>query len=274
VTRRLQELSLAVSRAEGLLALRLARQPTSAEVAAELQVSEADVRRARLCLGAHTALPLSAPTNGDHTRVLGDLLADSDSPVDAVPDMVTVDQLVRRLPKPVQRILALRFHGDLTQAQIAEIVGVSQMQVSRLLTRSLTWLRTGLLTDTVPLWDERPHAQDDPLLRLWTAEHDGTVMVMVSGEVDRAVITRFRVELHAGLARAQARRMLVDLSGTPLLDVAGAAVMRDLGVAAALRGTRVAVTGIGKYAAAAFAAVGMPAPIGDRLQLGHQTASG
>ncbi|MEV6844433.1 sigma-70 family RNA polymerase sigma factor [Actinoplanes sp. NPDC051411] len=274
VTRRLQELSLAVSRAEGLLTLRLTRRPTSAEVAADLQVSEADVQRAQLCLGAHTALPLSTPTNGDQTKVLGDLLADSDNTVDTVPDMVTVDQLVRRLPEPVQRILALRFHGDLTQAQIAEIVGVSQMHVSRLLTRSLTWLRTGLLTDTVPLWDEHPHAPDDGMLRLWTAEHDGTVTVVVSGEVDRAVITRFRVGLHAGLARAQARRMLVDLSGTALLDVAGAAVLRDLGMAAGLSGTTVVVTGIGRYAAAAFAAIGMPVPAGNRLQLGHQAAPG
>lgn len=274
VTRRLQELSLAVSRAEGLLTLRLARRPTSAELAAELHVSAADVQQAQMCLGAHTALPLSTPVNGEPTRQLGDQLADSDNTVDLLPDMVTVDHLVRRLPKPIQQIIALRFHGDLTQSQIAEVMGISQMQVSRLLTRSLTWLRTGLLTDAVPVWDEHAGGPDDGTLRLRTAERDGAVTVMVAGEVDRAVITRFRIGLHAGLARAQARRMVVDLSGTALLDVAGAAVLRDLGVAAGLRGVTVVVTGIGPYVAAAFAALGMPVSTGRRLQLGHQAAPG
>jgi RNA polymerase sigma-B factor len=274
VTRRMQELSLAVSRAESLLTLRLARRPTSAEVAADLHVSEVDVQQAQLCLGAHTAVSLSTPANGDQAKPLSDLLADSDNKVDAVSDMVSVEQLVHQLPEPIQRILALRFHGNLTQAQIAEVVGISQMHVSRLLTRSLTWLRTSLLTDTVPLWDEDPRAQDDGMLRLWTAERDGTVTVVVGGEVDRTVITRFRVALHAGLARVQARRMLVDLSGTALLDVAGAAVLRDLGLAAGLSGITVVVTGIGPYVAAVFAAIGMPTPTGNRLQLGRRAVQG
>ena len=70
-------------------------------------------------------------------------------------DRLTVAGLVRRLPEREQRILSLRFYGNRSQADIAAELGVSQMHVSRLLSRALGWMREAMLTDDAAQWPPR-----------------------------------------------------------------------------------------------------------------------
>ena len=79
---------------------------------------------------------------------LGDTLGEEDSALEGVENHETLQPLVRQLPERERKILALRFVHNLTQTQIAEQVGISQMHVSRLLARTLAKLRSGLADET------------------------------------------------------------------------------------------------------------------------------
>ena len=177
---------------------------------------------------------------------------------DAVVDRIAAGHLIRRLPPRIRHLLALRFEAELTQQQIAARLGVSQMQVSRLLAQALSWLRLAMLSDVPPPW---PGAEHTEALRAWMYEEPGAVTVTVAGELDRDAATRLRVTLHAALDRTCGRRLVVDLSGAPLIDVGGAVVLRDVGIAAALRGVRIHLTGVPRWAAAVLGTVGMPSSV-------------
>jgi RNA polymerase sigma-B factor len=152
VTRRLQDLALELRHATVAQTNTLARAPTTAELARYLDVSEDDVRRARECAAGHTPLPLSTPAGAGGHGELGDLVGGWDESMEILADKLTVTELVRVLPARTQRIVALRFYGNLTQAQIAAEIGISQMHVSRLLNQALSWLRTAMLSDGLPPW--------------------------------------------------------------------------------------------------------------------------
>jgi RNA polymerase sigma-B factor len=89
---------------------------------------------------------LSAPLrrHGEGTATVGDLVGAPDGGFDLVDDRESLRGLLDQLPAREQRILALRFYGNLTQSEIATQVGISQMHVSRLLTGALRRLREGL----------------------------------------------------------------------------------------------------------------------------------
>jgi RNA polymerase sigma-B factor len=140
-----QERHLDLRRARGALALRLGRPPTVAELAAELDVSEDDVLDAVEAGAAYRATSLDARRPGDDDQgPLGDRLPGAEAPSGRVEMRLLVDQLLDTLPEREAEIMRLRFYEELTQSQIAERLGISQMHVSRLMRRCLVDLRATL----------------------------------------------------------------------------------------------------------------------------------
>jgi RNA polymerase sigma-B factor len=148
VSRPMQELYLSISRVLPEIAQELGRSPRICDLAERLGVSEEDIIRGLDCGQAYSARSLSAPIGGDDGgAVLADLLGGVDERMESVADRQTLRQLLTEVPERERNILALRFFANLTQSEIAERVGVSQMHVSRLLVRTLNDLRERLLTE-------------------------------------------------------------------------------------------------------------------------------
>jgi RNA polymerase sigma-B factor len=158
VPRRLKELSVAINRATAQLTHELGRAPRPSELARRLDVDVEEVLEALHAEANHHAVPLDAPRPGDDAgeRTLANRIVAPDREMDAVEDVVTLRPLLRQLPERERRILELRFFHDRTQSQIAQEIGISQMHVSRLLTRTLTGLRTAMLTDPDDGVQDRP----------------------------------------------------------------------------------------------------------------------
>jgi len=148
VSRPMQELYLAISRVLPEMAQELGRSPRVSDLAERLGVSEEEVIRGLDCGQAYTARSLSAPVGGEEGgAVLADLLGGDDEQMESVADRTTLRHLLAEVPERERNILALRFFANMTQSEIAERVGVSQMHVSRLLTRTLKELRERLLAE-------------------------------------------------------------------------------------------------------------------------------
>ena len=148
VPRRLQELRLSLTRAGDELAQKLDRSPTVAELAACLGVSEEDVVEGLAVGNAYTASSLdTAPTDEDGDGPLAERLGYEDAAMEGVEYRESLKPLLARLPARERRIIMLRFFGNMTQSQIGEEIGISQMHVSRLLTRTLATLREGLIAE-------------------------------------------------------------------------------------------------------------------------------
>ncbi|WP_410810064.1 SigB/SigF/SigG family RNA polymerase sigma factor [Micromonospora sp. 067-2] len=147
VPRRLQELRLSISAANSSLTHTLGRSPTVADIATYLDLSEEAILEGLEGARAYRATSLSTPTGADGTMELGDTLGVTDHEFDVVEIRVALGPALATLPERERKILSLRFHGNLTQAQIADQIGVSQMHVSRLITRALATLRHHLSED-------------------------------------------------------------------------------------------------------------------------------
>src|SRR6185437_8115038 len=146
VPRRLQELRLEITKVTGDLAQTLGRSPTVADLAKRLDVSEEEIIEGLDSAHAYRALSLQAPVAGEEaTTELGDLLGDIDHDLENVEDREALRPLIGRLPVREQKIIAMRFFGNMTQSQIARELDISQMHVSRLLSHALGILREGLL---------------------------------------------------------------------------------------------------------------------------------
>jgi RNA polymerase sigma-B factor len=158
VPRRLQELRLEINRAVEDLTHELNRMPTTRELAERVHADESEIRQAQQAMGGRYATSLSEPDNAGGDRALIDRIGVDDSGYTAVDHHESLRVLLRTLPDREREILRLRFFGDMTQTQIAEKVGLSQMHISRLLTRTLAQLRMGLLgyPPDVSLHDNRP----------------------------------------------------------------------------------------------------------------------
>lgn len=142
VTRGLQELTTEVGATVGELTQRLGRAPSVTELSAHLRQPEERVLEALECLSAHTAHSLDAPTGEDFT--LADSLGGEDGALADVELHESLTPALAKLPERERRILQLRFYGNQTQSQIAAQLGISQMHVSRLLSRTLARLREDL----------------------------------------------------------------------------------------------------------------------------------
>jgi RNA polymerase sigma-B factor len=150
VTRPIQELLLEMRGATEDLTHELGRHPDDAELANRLGVTLEDLREARQAGEGFAALSLDAPIAGqDDPGTLGGLLGEEDAAVNHTVDMESVTRHWDELPRREQRILVLRFYGNLTQEEIARRLGISQMHVSRLLARALGQLRDRLMHDPV-----------------------------------------------------------------------------------------------------------------------------
>jgi len=256
VPRRLQDLSLEVGQARAALTTGLSRRPTEDEVAERLGVRAADVREALISGAAYAPGSLNAHAEGFDGVEVGDLIGADDPDLDLVDDRASVERLICRLPERERRILGLRFYGNLSQAEIARELGVSQMHVSRLLARALAWLRQAMLSDTVPPWtgsDETDHR-----LAVATRFHGDVIETRVCGEIDRDNADHLRDELLAVLRDGgRMRRLLVDLAGVPLLDAAGIGVLVAVHEAARVRGVEVKATGLQAYVEKIVAASGL-----------------
>src|SRR5438132_678955 len=136
---------LAIERAMEALTNREGRTPTVHELARHLELSAEEVLDGLLAAGAYQTLSLDAPYKLEDAEgseeTLGNTLGADDERYALVVDGVTLAGAIRELPDRERQILRLRFVDDLTQTEIAARVGVSQMQVSRLLRRSLAHVR-------------------------------------------------------------------------------------------------------------------------------------
>lgn len=134
--RALLELSLRVDNEAEAATSALGRAPTTAELAHRLQVSEAELLDAREALHAMRATSLdraTSPEDGDSGEALVDRIGTQDDGFDSVERSLTLKSCVRGLPRRSRELLYLRFAENLTQTQIAERLGISQMHVSRTL---------------------------------------------------------------------------------------------------------------------------------------------
>ena len=149
VPRRLQELRLAITEANATLTHTLGRSPTVADIAVHLGVTEEDVLEGLEGARAYNATSLSTPISADGTTELGDTLGGEDHEFELTETRVALAPALAMLEEREQKILTLRFYGNLTQSQIADEIGISQMHVSRLLTKALAKLRSALAADTL-----------------------------------------------------------------------------------------------------------------------------
>jgi RNA polymerase sigma-B factor len=143
VPRDLQELALKVDRTVSELDLELHRKPTIGEIAAKVGAGEEDVLEALEVFGAYRATSLQSPwgTDADGGETLADALGTDERGFAAAEDRATIARLMRGITPRERQVLWLRFARELTQAEIGEQVGVSQMQVSRIIRQSVTRLR-------------------------------------------------------------------------------------------------------------------------------------
>jgi RNA polymerase sigma-B factor len=144
VPRDLQERTLAVSRATETLSKELGRSPKVREVAALLGCQVEQVLEAQEAAASYEAASLDAPAarDDDESASLVDLLGSEDSAYDLVEDREAIASTWHSLPEVERKVVELRFMHDLTQREIGEQIGYSQMHVSRLLRRALTRLET------------------------------------------------------------------------------------------------------------------------------------
>ena len=141
VPRRLQELRAAITAANNTLSHTLGRSPTVADIAGHLGITEESVLEGLEGAMAYSATSLSTPVGAEGDRELGDTLGGYDHELELVDMRMALGPALASLDDRDQKIVALRFYGNLTQAQIAEQLGISQMHVSRLLSRALVTLR-------------------------------------------------------------------------------------------------------------------------------------
>jgi RNA polymerase sigma-B factor len=144
VPRDLQELALRVDRKVAELSTDLRRAPTVPELAEAVGVQEEDILEALEASGAYRATSLSTPRGNEDEagETLGDTVGMDETGFGLAEDRATLDRLLRAVTPREREVLRLRFEQDLTQAEIGELIGVSQMQVSRIIRQSLARLRT------------------------------------------------------------------------------------------------------------------------------------
>jgi RNA polymerase sigma-B factor len=146
--RRLQELRLALHAAREDFSREHGRAPTIREVSELLDISDEEAIEALNASDAYHPVSLDAPvTDQEGTDTLADLIGDEDPDIETVVDRNAVRPLLDQLPPRERAILLHRFFGNKTQSEIADLMHLSQMHVSRLISRSLTLLRAQLLEE-------------------------------------------------------------------------------------------------------------------------------
>jgi RNA polymerase sigma-B factor len=146
VPRRLQEMRMDLARANDKLTSDLGRSPRVSELAGHLGVSEEDIVEGQVAANGYNSSSLDATVNDEEGEAsLADVLGECDEAMDLVEDFHALKPLLAELTDRDRKIIEMRFGEEMTQAQIGEQLGLSQMHVSRLLSRSLAGLRAGML---------------------------------------------------------------------------------------------------------------------------------
>ncbi|MES9525619.1 RNA polymerase sigma factor SigF [Streptomyces capoamus] len=148
VPRRLQELRVELAKAREELSSRLDRDPTTAELATLMNISEKEVVEAQLASNGYNSASLDAALTGgpeDGEAVLADFIGVEEEGLRLVEDFHALAPLMAELSERDRRIIHLRFVEEATQAEIGEQLGCSQMHVSRLIKRIIARLREGML---------------------------------------------------------------------------------------------------------------------------------
>jgi RNA polymerase sigma-B factor len=147
VPRRLRELHVQISRATGDLAQQLGRAPTAGELSYMLDVPREEIVECLVAGDAYRLDSLDAPLGADSTgtpRSVADSVGGIDPQIEHITNREALRVLVDVLPQRERAVLQMRFFESMTQSQIAERIGVSQMQVSRILASTLRSLRERL----------------------------------------------------------------------------------------------------------------------------------
>jgi RNA polymerase sigma-B factor len=151
VPRRMQELRIELARARDALEAELGRAPTVAELAARTGRPEDEVVEGLVAANGYNSDSIDMPCKGDDSgsgrSTLADVVGQCDANMELVDDFLSLAPLLEDLDERDRRILEMRFGQDMTQGEIGEVLGISQMQVSRLLSRTLRRLRRGMLVE-------------------------------------------------------------------------------------------------------------------------------
>jgi RNA polymerase sigma-B factor len=145
VPRRLQELNLQLGDIIGKLSQELGRSPTVAEMAAAAGTTQEEVLEGLDSAHAYSLVSLDAPT-GEEDLTLHEQIGEEDDTLELLEYRASLVPLLDQLPPRERRMLYLRFFKGMTQSEIADKLGISQMHVSRLLAKTLSTLREGLET--------------------------------------------------------------------------------------------------------------------------------
>jgi RNA polymerase sigma-B factor len=142
VPRPAQEMRLELRQATEELAQQLAHTPSRAELATHLRITEGELGQAQLAAQAFSAASLDAPVSTDEgSASVGELIGEEDPGLELTLNLEALHTHWEELSGPDQQLLLMRFYGNMTQTEIAGRLGCSQMQVSRLLRRTLDYLR-------------------------------------------------------------------------------------------------------------------------------------
>lgn len=150
VPRRLQELRVDIAKSKEVLTTKLGRTPTVKDLSTHLELTEEEVIEGLVAANGYVAGSIDTPggddENGDGGQAYTDTLGEVDPALDLFEDLHALAPLLQDLDERERTIIEMRFGQEMTQAEIGGELNLSQMHISRLLSRTLTKLRTGLLT--------------------------------------------------------------------------------------------------------------------------------
>ncbi|WP_412751608.1 SigB/SigF/SigG family RNA polymerase sigma factor [Krasilnikovia sp. M28-CT-15] len=237
VPRRVQERYLAVARAQSALTQRLRRAPSVAEIGAALEIADQDVMEALGAAAVYDVSSLNAKVSGDDDAAeRQEFVGAEDGALVSMCDRLVLRELVRDLPERDRRILRLYFFGDMTQERIAAALGMSQMNVSRLLRRILDRLRHGL--------DDRVETPAEPSHTSTGISVDDTrqaSVVTVHGDVETSALRRALVDAVVCTRRG---RVVVDLRQAATAGTQTARALVDAYQASGSSGARLVVVDV------------------------------
>jgi RNA polymerase sigma-B factor len=263
VPRRLRDLILEVGQATAALTSELSRSPTVAELAERLETPEEEILAALESAAGYSPASLNAPVGGESSAEFGDLVGAADNDLESVDDRVTVSGLLGRLPWRERRILAMRFYGNQTQAEIAARFGISQMHVSRLLSRALTWLRQAMLADAPAPWQTGAadgEAQRGPLA---VRQAGDRLVVELAGEIDRDTAEQLRRTVVEAASAGTTVAVEIDLDGVASVDMGGVAALLAAREAGRRTGIELVIAGAGPQVRQSLARAGLAVAVPD-----------